>query len=80
MSGHNFKGYIGKENLRSKVEKSMGRLTVKAEKDVIVVRVEGEPSETLLRECHDKVLNLVQHSNLRKILYNKSGTVLKGTG
>lgn len=38
--------------------------------DLIVVRVRGIPTETLLKECHDQVRVLLQETGRRRILYD----------
>ena len=38
--------------------------------DLIVARVRGEPTETLLQQCQDQVLQLVQDTRRAKVLYD----------
>jgi hypothetical protein len=38
--------------------------------DLIVARIRGEPTEALLRECHERVLLLVQDTGRGKVLYD----------
>jgi hypothetical protein len=38
--------------------------------DLVIARVRGEPTETLLRECQEKVLFLVRDAGRGKVLYD----------
>jgi hypothetical protein len=47
-----------------------GQLWVDLVGDFIVARVRGEPTEVLLRQCQDQVLQLVQDTQRAKVLYD----------
>jgi hypothetical protein len=47
-----------------------GQLWVDLVGDLIVARVRGEPTEALLRQCQDEVVQLVQDTQRAKVLYD----------
>ncbi len=47
-----------------------GQLWVEPMKDIILARVRGVPSESLLRDCQEKILQLVRETNQRHVLYD----------
>jgi hypothetical protein len=47
-----------------------GHLWVELVGDLIVARVRGQPTEKLLRDCHDQVLFLVKDAGRGKVLYD----------
>jgi hypothetical protein len=47
-----------------------GELWVELVGDLIIARVRGEPTESLLRECQEKVLFLVRDAGRGKVLYD----------
>lgn len=64
--------YLGNEN------PSAAPLSISVEDGMIVVKVKGEPSQELLRECHDKILPLVQRGGYTRILYDGSEMIAPG--
>ena len=49
---------------------SQGQLWVQAVGDLIIARVRGEPTEALLRDCHDRVLQIIRDAGRGKVLYD----------
>lgn len=47
-----------------------GHLWVEPSGDLIVARVRGTPTEALLLECHERVLQIVADSGRTKVLYD----------
>ena len=47
-----------------------GDLSVELVGDVIVARVRGEPTESLLQRCQDQVLQLVRDTGRERVLYD----------
>lgn len=50
-----------------------GQLWIEPVGDLIIARVRGQPSETLLRECQDRVLQIVRDtgtSTVHNVLYD----------
>ena len=47
-----------------------GQLWVELVGDLIIARVRGEPTEALLRECQQRVLQLVQDTGRGRVLYD----------
>ncbi len=47
-----------------------GQLRVELVGDLVVARVRGEPTTTLLRDCQEKVLSLARDSQKAKVLYD----------
>jgi hypothetical protein len=46
------------------------QLSVEPVGDLIIARVRGQPTETLLRECQERVLELMRDSGRNKVLYD----------
>jgi hypothetical protein len=47
-----------------------GQLWVELVRDLIIARVRGEPTEGLLAQCQDQVLQLVRDTRRAKVLYD----------
>jgi ribosomal protein L1 len=47
-----------------------GRVWVEPVGNLIIARVRGEPSEALLRECQERVLQLVKDTRQGRVLYD----------
>lgn len=47
-----------------------GQVWVEKVGDLVVARVRGEPTEALLAECQEKVVELVRHAGGGKVLYD----------
>lgn len=47
-----------------------GQLWVELVGDLIIARLRGEPTPSLLRECQERVLQLVQDTSRGKVLYD----------
>lgn len=47
-----------------------GQLWVEPVGDLIIARMRGEPNESLLRECQERVLELVRDTGRSKVLYD----------
>ena len=47
--------------------------------DLLLVEVQGEMNETVLRECQQRVLELAHATGLRRVLYDARAIVVPGT-
>ncbi|HYC54483.1 MAG TPA: hypothetical protein VEL28_06065 [Candidatus Binatia bacterium] len=47
-----------------------GQLWIEPVGELVIARIRGEPSAELLRECQEKVLQLVRDSDMGKVLYD----------
>lgn len=47
-----------------------GQLWVEPVGDLILARVRGMPTESLLRECHERVLQIIRDSGQGRVLYD----------
>jgi hypothetical protein len=47
-----------------------GQLWVQPVGDLIIARVRGEPTEALLRDCQDRVLQIIRDAGRGKVLYD----------
>lgn len=46
------------------------QLWIEPVNDIIIARVRGVPSETLLKECQERILSLVRETGRTRILYD----------
>lgn len=59
------------EVMKNQGKKTMeGQLWVEVIGDLIIARVRGEPSEALIRQCQEKILDLVRDAGKGNVLYD----------
>ena len=49
---------------------SHGQLWVEPVGDLIIARIRGEPTEALLRDCQDRVLEIIRDAGRGRVLYD----------